>query len=123
MTDWLKQAKQSGHEIEQRGWFKFVEVGDHIVGRVEEYRDAGKVGPQIRMTCPDGEQYPVALSGNLPNFGIPQLVGNVIGIFYVSEMDVGQISPMKVYDVVNFGDGASVPADMPPRISSGELPF
>ena len=60
---------------------------------------------------PNGEQVIILESGNLPNFlgGVESqnvtqtFVGRIVGVACVGEQDVGKQSPMKVFEVVDFG--------------------
>lgn len=85
---------------------KLENVGDWIVARLEAVREGVHIDSRIfDLAGPGSESLVLLGSAQLDRKVLPSLVGNVIGIFYVGdiETEVKGHSPMKNYRVFDFG--------------------
>lgn len=108
--------------------FRLTRVKD-ITGRRPETGEAHTYSGYEGETK-TGEKIIVLESGNMGNFITAQLVGKVLGVACIGTLPTGKASPMKVFEVVNFGDTfptAPKPKRTPARSAASDtdddLPF
>lgn len=97
-----------------------LEIGDYVIARLVGVRDVtikatetepAKDAVAYDLDGREGERLFMLGRGNLnQKLESGALVGHVIGIAAVGEVDIGKQSPMRDYKVVDFG------ADFPPAI-------
>jgi hypothetical protein len=103
----LDRAQAEGELVESGEWIKLADLGRWVCGMVLERREGGtgKVkDPYVRIRLRDGSIHPMGLGGNLIHQVTGELVGEILTVMYVNDLDVGKQSPMKCYKVIRHGE-------------------
>lgn len=116
-------AAAGGAKVEEKayaGFLKLTEIGTFVVGKVAALKE-NKNGRYLEMVRHgDGAHFAFPVSSYLDNnYDVTDFVGEIVAIRYVSDMDTGEASPMRVYEVFTYGqtwpqvEGVEADADLP----------